>query len=125
MPLDQVFSSLQQGKFSGILRRYVSSGYVEGRPVVTYEAPVEVEFFTVPDGTNAFAVKDTEGSQILDNRHFYFSGSAFNIKNRDLLRAEGQDYEIYGPEPRPHGNFTYAYGRAIDRDETVDSGTES
>jgi hypothetical protein len=125
MPLEQTLSRLMKGEFTGLLRRYVSSGFVAGRPVITYEEPIEVKFFTVPDGTNTLAVKDTEGSQIIDNRHFYFQGSSFNIKNRDLLRAEGQDYEIYGPEPRPHGNFTYAYGRAIDRDETVDSGTES
>lgn len=114
MSLDQVLNRLAGGKFSGTLQRYNQENIVGGRRQTSYAVAVDVDFFTMPDGTDDYKTKSDDGGQVTDNRHFYFSG-IFNINQLDLLTYNDSVYEIRGPEQRPHGNFTYAYGKFIKR----------
>ena len=109
----------KKGLVTGTLKkqnRNAAREFRGGRWLVN-EAQVEeaVEFFTVPDNVNFFKVMETEGAQTLDNRHFYFPNLSIDIKNKDKIEYEGTEYEIRGYEPRPEGNFLYAYGMSISR----------
>ncbi len=115
--LPQVFSRLMKGKFAGTLESYLGPAYSRGLEVITFDDPVDITFFTVPDGPEDFNTKTEEGATITINRHFYFEGTSFAIKDKDLLTYNSIAYEMRGVEHREHGDFTYAYGKFIDRAE--------
>lgn len=107
-----------EGPFTGTLERHTDGTIPRGRRTSTYGPGVEVIFYTIPDGPDDLQLKSEGGSQVTDNRHFYFKDADYDIDNLDRLTYGGSVYEIRGPESRPHGGFKYAYGRYIKRVDT-------
>jgi hypothetical protein len=111
--LEEVLSRLMGGEESVIWEKY-SSTIAGGRPVVAFAAPVTLKAFTIPDGPNKLALNEEAGAQTLINQHFYFRGQS-PVVGMDRLTYGGVRFEVRGPEQRLKGNFTYVYGKAVER----------
>jgi hypothetical protein len=120
--LDHVFASLMGGERDIPVERRTSttSG---GRPVITYAAPVTYKVRTIIDGPNKQVLHEDAGSQKLLDRSFYFHGIV-EIFNLDRATYENVRYELRGVEKRPEGNFTYAFGKAVERLPDLETGSD-
>jgi hypothetical protein len=119
--LDFVLSAVP-GSETPVTVERVTTAYVQGRPQNTFAAPVSYTVREIADGPDSESLHEDSGSQKLINRHFYFHGQP-PIFVYDRITCRGVRYESHGVEHRREGNFTYVYGKAIER--LLDVGTGS
>lgn len=120
--LDFVLSAVPGDEIAITVER-VTTTYVQGRPQNVYAAPVPYTVREIADGPDSQKLHEDAGGQKLVNRHFYFHGQPA-VFVYDRITCRGVRYESHGVEHRREGNFTYVYGKAIERLPDIGTGSD-